>query len=732
MNTLAYPASPVNADEEIIKPSDSFKKSAVSVTLSMVMFVFAYLFILAAALGLVFLMAFAGIALVSTISNIWVVLISLSLVLSSVMLLYFLLKFMFKKQEHDYSNMLEITEEEQPRLFRFLRELTAETKAPFPNKIYLSADVNASVFYDASFWNLFFPAKKNLNIGLGLVNALNLSEFKAVMAHEFGHFSQRSMKLGVYSYNMHRVIYNLVYENEQYEDTMKMVGNWHWVLRLGISFNLFLVRNIQKALVQVYNVVDKRYMQLSREMEFNADAVAAFVAGSDNTINSLRRIQLASFCLDELFGYFNTLAKEKKRPANIYSYHLKTMRFFAHDQQLTLDELGLPVLNAKVAAFNNTRVNIEDQWASHPRLNDREEKLKQIGLQCQTTNVPAWEIFDNYAQLQVYLTNIIYANHSEQPYTVDDEIITAAYIAHNNEQSLNTFYKNYYNGRYITKFDIQQSIERPWAETSIDELFKSENCNLPLSIIGLDTDINSLTYIADTDVIKSFDFDGIKYTKNQADAIKSRLLEEKEQLETQLKWLDEEIFRYFYHNSVDPPSIIAEYEAYFFQQEKTERQLNFYLEITKAINPIYNTLPFSEIERVLDDVYKLEESLKSQIEEIVADEQYASVMTDEHRKYFKTYLSKQWVYFTHSEYDEPAILVLNQALGAFYEFVINKLFACKKILTDKQLSLLKLRALTALNFNPFSWVPSHPLFVLPISQWLLLVSYWLLFYLCRF
>jgi Zn-dependent protease with chaperone function len=37
---------------------------------------------------------------------------------------------------------------------------------------------------------MFLPIKKNLQIGLGLVNSLNVSEFKAVMAHEFGHFTQ--------------------------------------------------------------------------------------------------------------------------------------------------------------------------------------------------------------------------------------------------------------------------------------------------------------------------------------------------------------------------------------------------------------------------------------------------------------------------------------------------------------------------------------------------------------
>ena len=70
---------------------------------------------------------------------------------------------------------------------------------------------------------MFFPVRKNLQIGLGLVNIVSVSEFKAVMAHEFGHFSQRSMKVGSYVYNVNKVIFNMLYENESYQ---KLISGW--------------------------------------------------------------------------------------------------------------------------------------------------------------------------------------------------------------------------------------------------------------------------------------------------------------------------------------------------------------------------------------------------------------------------------------------------------------------------------------------------------------------------
>jgi len=58
----------------------------------------------------------------------------------------FLVKFIFAVSKDENPGRVEVTEQEQPQLFAFIRRLTAETNTPFPKKIYVSPDVNACVF----------------------------------------------------------------------------------------------------------------------------------------------------------------------------------------------------------------------------------------------------------------------------------------------------------------------------------------------------------------------------------------------------------------------------------------------------------------------------------------------------------------------------------------------------------------------------------------------------------
>ena len=149
---------------------------------------------------------------------------------------------MFKFHKVDRSHLHEITRKDEPALFSMIDEIVEKVDTSFPKKVYLSSNVNAAVFYDSSFWSMFFPIRKNLQIGLGLVNTVSKSELKAILSHEFGHFSQKTMKVGSYVYNVNQVIFNMLYDNESYE---RLIQRWGSISDYITIFVLIAIKIIE-------------------------------------------------------------------------------------------------------------------------------------------------------------------------------------------------------------------------------------------------------------------------------------------------------------------------------------------------------------------------------------------------------------------------------------------------------------------------------------------------------
>jgi Zn-dependent protease with chaperone function len=408
--SFLYPATPVNVPFSITQPSAAFKKEVGGVMGSIVLFFIVYLLLFLLSIGLVIGCVYAGIAIIIHITSFIGIFAGVGVIGLGIMVFIFLVKFIFAVSRFDRSNSIEITEPEQPELFGFIRQVTKDTQTPFPKKIYLSPDVNACVFYDSSFWSMFLPVRKNLQIGLGLVNSLNVSEFKAVMAHEFGHFSQRSMKLGSFVYNVNKIIHNMLYENTSYSNVLGSWASVSDVFALFANITAKIAQGIQWVLRQMYAVINKSYMSLSREMEFHADAVAASVSGSKSLVTALRRIELADAGYNIALRKCDDLYKEKKISNNIYQNHKTVLKHLADEFKLAEDH-DLPVVTDDFMASNNTsRINFKDQWASHPSTEDREKHLLQLSVDAEIVAEPAWALFRDKEQLQLQLTQKVYEN----------------------------------------------------------------------------------------------------------------------------------------------------------------------------------------------------------------------------------------------------------------------------------------------------------------------------------
>lgn len=156
-----------------IKISANFKKMAIKAMLSIALFLFLYLLLFVGATGITIIFGWLGLKLIIFKPAFLTIMVGVGIMSVGVLVMIFLLKFMFKKHTTDRSHLTELTREQEPEFFNYLQDIVDMVKTNFPKKVYLSAEVNASVFYDSNFWIMFFPVKKNLQVGMGLVNSVS-------------------------------------------------------------------------------------------------------------------------------------------------------------------------------------------------------------------------------------------------------------------------------------------------------------------------------------------------------------------------------------------------------------------------------------------------------------------------------------------------------------------------------------------------------------------------------
>lgn len=418
-----YPVTPLHVPLSVTNPSAGFKKEVKKVMSSIILFFVVYVLLMLLSVALAIGCLYAGVFVMFSSGHLIGLIAGLGIISIGIMVFIFLIKFIFSVKKHDESGTVQVTETEQPGLFQFIRQLTADTQTQFPKKIVLSPEVNASVYYNDSFWSMIFPVKKNLQIGLALVNSLTLSEFKAVMAHEFGHFSQRSMKLGSFVYNVNKAIYNMLYENKDFGNFLSKWGSLHWAIGIFVWVTVQLLQGIQYILQQMYGFINKNYMGLSREMEFHADAVAASVSGSNNLVTALRKTEITDLCYQTVIQKANEYLGDNLKFENIYYNHDEVMKKYAALNNLPLENATPVPDEAFFKNFQLHKVNIKDQWASHPPREEREAHLLQLNVDAVRDDQPAWVIFNDAENLQKKITTQLYRTVPDQQ---DKETINAA------------------------------------------------------------------------------------------------------------------------------------------------------------------------------------------------------------------------------------------------------------------------------------------------------------------
>lgn len=259
---------------------------------------------------------------------------------------YGLLKSPFIVTRYERTDHMEVTEKNYPQLFKIIREVASFTGCEMPKHVFLCSDVNACLFYNTSFWNIFIPVKKQLEIGVGLMNGMSTEELKAIIAHEFGHYSQKTDKIdGI----INRAITIL-------DNMMK---------------NIALPSFLQKLTFKVYRFVERGNLRFSRQLEYNADAVACSCVGKDVFISAMCKVEILGERQNLYEQFMSNLLDEGKQCMDYWGCYDSTLPYIEDNDNIKL-EYDKPLEKPfKTPSNYPSRLKVNNIWSTHPSLEDR-------------------------------------------------------------------------------------------------------------------------------------------------------------------------------------------------------------------------------------------------------------------------------------------------------------------------------------------------------------------------
>ncbi|ABF41741.1 peptidase M48, Ste24p [Candidatus Koribacter versatilis Ellin345] len=264
-----------------------------------------------------------------------------------------------------------------PRLFTELNQIAGDLNEAMPAEVYLVPDMNAFVAERGGFMG--FGRRRIMGLGLPLLATLTIAEFRAVLAHEFGHYYRGDTRLGPSLYQARAGMVR----------TLQSLGKPNVVLQVAARFLVVNIayRVVAFLLVGYWKFFLRATLSMSRKQEFRADELAAEIAGPNALIQGLRKIVPSGIAVGA---------------------------FWNNEVKLILDAGYRPPLTRGFATFISARPvarvvneNLEtilrdqkvDAFSTHPPLRDRIAKLSALpnnGVETRSDDaLPATSLFEN-------------------------------------------------------------------------------------------------------------------------------------------------------------------------------------------------------------------------------------------------------------------------------------------------------------------------------------------------
>ncbi|WP_298731794.1 hypothetical protein [uncultured Chitinophaga sp.] len=557
-----------------------FKRQVLKASGFILLFFTAYILLLILTTALAAACMAGGVFLLMSLRQVLPVILALGLVLLGLMLLFLLGGSLFSRRQGTRQLRTLLQPAEHPRLFHSISEISAATRTRFRGKVFAVPGARAAVFHGPG--NLRLTGSQ-LEIGLGLVNSLNVGELKMILARTLTRFSVPGMQLGNYVSGLHQWIYQRLYENERLHMTIIQRLGRSYLLRPFSQTTMGIANGIQYLLQGLFALVNRAYIPVSREMEFYADAVGTLVSGSHTAVSALHRAEIGGHCLERCLDELPGLNARGLRFRNLYEAQGALIRRYAAHNYLRTDAAGLPLItDTYLQTFVKSRVQFRRQAASQPGLDERTHRIKIIRAADTAEKASAWDLFNERLRLQEEMTARQYGAttlpENQQWYGVTD--FMAALQQAEQQYAAPAAFSGYYDNRLFTPLtaDWKQPLtEAEKALYTFDALYDPANSIRIRSYFRDRLDLETLEAIAERQIpLSHFEFDGQTYPAAQAAPLIMELSAALTREEAWLQAHDCLAFRYHYTRALQKGTAPAQqllqlYEQVILHQEMAEQ-----------------------------------------------------------------------------------------------------------------------------------------------------------------
>jgi len=306
-------------------------------------------------------------------------------------LLFFMVKPIFARRVHR-AEPVRVLEKEQPVLHALIREICRQVRAPFPARVYVDCQVNASASLKGGAVGVF-GRDLDLTIGLPLVTGLSVRQLSGVLAHEFGHFAQGGgMRMTALIRGVNAWLYRVVHERDTWDSTLEewsQEGDWRVTVPMALARGSVWVS--RQALAGVMMVGHGVSCYMMRQMEFDADSYEVKIAGSEAFARTFVRLRELSAGAHVAYGQLPQLLEKHAIPADMP--HL-----VAECSRRLPDEV-----RAQVQKISDERTGTFD---THPSDADRVEAAQALATSGALVggDQPATSLFREFDRLSATVT----------------------------------------------------------------------------------------------------------------------------------------------------------------------------------------------------------------------------------------------------------------------------------------------------------------------------------------